>query len=245
MGIKPILFNTEMVRAILEGRKTQTRRRIKPQPTVCTEEELKDRALSGFDPYGFTVGITIPEKLAKECPYQPGDILWVRETFCALPVTPGGHMRGHDVYYYRADGDLRPDGWHRNWHPSIHMPKEAARIFLQVTNIWPSRVKTISDEQALAEGVPDDGDYPLDNPVYCPVCKGEGLIDRVHPETLGHMDVDCPYCDTPRKRFSYLWNSTIKPGEDYPKYSWDGNPWVWAIEFERCEKPEGWCIPCL
>lgn len=133
--VLPILFNTEMVQAILSGQKTVTRRIIKPQPTcVLSEEEATERTLSGEDPYGMHAYPTERDIILKaSC--QPGDILYVRETWCALPVNEAGHMRGHDIYYYRADGDMRPEGWRGNWHPSIHMPKEAARIFLRVTDV--------------------------------------------------------------------------------------------------------------
>ncbi len=130
MAIKPILFNTEMVRAILDGRKTCTRRIMKPQLTAH---------------YG--------TQYVKP-PYGPGDILYVRETWCALPVNEAGHMRGHSVYYYKADGDLRPEGWRGKWKPSIHMPKEAARIWLKVTDV---RVKRL--QKMWASDVPEEGIY--------------------------------------------------------------------------------------
>ena len=86
-------------------------------------------------------------------PYQPGDILYVRETWCALPVNEAGHMRGHSVYYYKADRDLRPEGWRGNWHPSIHMPKEAARIWLKVTDVRAERLWEISADGIRNEGL--------------------------------------------------------------------------------------------
>lgn len=209
--MKPILFNTEMVRAILAGRKTATRRVIKPQP----DEHL-------------TTGESALELLAVVCgPYHPGDILYVRETWAKV---------GDKAYGYKAD-----DIWSvPRWRPSIHMPREAARIFLRVTDVRVERLQDITDEQALAEGVPEDDDYPLENPVYCPKCKGEGILGAVHPVSLGYMDIDCPYCNTPPKRFSNLWDSTLKP-TDCALYGWDANPWVWVIEFERIKKED---IPC-
>ena len=151
----------------------------------------------------------------------------------------------NDFEYY-ADGLHEKDHWkdkyERTWmhrRPSIHMPKEAARIWLKVKDVRVERLQDIAEEQALSEGVPDDLDYPISK-VYCPRCRGEGLIGTVGV-SLGYMEVDCPYCDTAIKRFKNLWNSTIKKS-DLDRYGWDANPWVWVIEFERCEKPEGWCV---
>ena len=129
MAIKPILFNIEMVRAILDGRKSCTRRIVKPQWEECLNckyvhnEYIYDKLAENV--YCARCGYPlVPERRA---PYQPGDILYVRETWCGLPVNEAGHMRGHTIYYYKADGDLRPEGWRGAWRPSIHMPKEAAK----------------------------------------------------------------------------------------------------------------------
>ena len=138
MRVLPILFNTEMVRAILDGRKSCTRRVIKHNvdailnsPYHMEHPEVEDKQI-----------------ISKLClpPYQLGDILYVRETWCALPVNEAGHMRGHSVYYYKVDGDLRPEGWRGNWHPSIHMPKEAARIWLKVTDVRVERLQEITED---------------------------------------------------------------------------------------------------
>ncbi len=139
-SMKPILFNTEMVRAILDGRKTVTRRVIKPQPVeVITEEERIARALSGIDPYGFFTG-TLDTELLKKSPYHPGDILYVRETF----------QQGDDgSYIYRAGHKFEARG---GWKPSLHMPREAARLFLCVTNVRVERLQDITEEQAKVEG---------------------------------------------------------------------------------------------
>lgn len=196
MANKPILFNTEMVKAILEGRKTQTRRIIKPQPTYPRWNNIG--WLGWDDGHGYQI----------VAPCSPGDILWVRETWCRIPVSPGGHMRFPGIYYYAADGDIRPEGWNtKPWKPSIHMPKEAARIFLKVKCVWPRRLQDITAEECLCEGIEPDAHH-------------------VGPEFALGM-------------FNGLWDSTIKPA-DRDKYGWDANPWVWAIEFERCERPEGW-----
>ena len=185
MAIKPILFNTEMVKAILESRKTQTRRILKARHGG--ELEIHD------DPGGTA---RLCERCGSRCrglvpPYEVGDVLWVRETFDDVAL-------GHP-WYYKADGDLRPECWKgERWMPSIHMPKEAARIFLKVKGVRVERLRDMNDSDLA----------------------NEGFSDWV--------------------RFLSLWNSTIKPA-DCDKYDWNANPWVWVIEFERCEKPEGWC----
>ena len=219
MAIKPILFNTEMVRAILDGRKTCTRRVIELPENMDGVPVGKSGDSS--NPLGFMYpgGIKRP-------PYQPGDILYVRETWCALPVNEAGHMRGHSIYYYRADGDLRPEGWRGKWRPSIHMPKEAARIWLKVTDVRVERLQEIDED-----GVWDEGFK------FKPPC-----LTRVSAD--GHTcDLDGPcmssikYCDmTMGELFGReVWNSTIKKSDlDY--YGWSANPWVWVIEFERCER---------
>ena len=212
MAIKPILFNTEMVRAILDGRKTCTRRLVKPQPDekhtyplgfVTDSTEKKEMGCFGFGigEYGGSI------KYVKT-PYQPGDTLYVRETWCGLPVNEAGHMRGHTTYYYKADGELRPKGWRGTWHPSIHMPKEAARIWLKVTEVRVERLQEITPQGAWKEGA---------------------RCSCLHP---------VPDCAGNKTAFVNIWNSTIKKA-DLDRYGWDANPWVWVIEFERCEKPEG------
>lgn len=216
MAIKPILFNTDMVRASLDGRKSCTRRLVNPRqlmgmlPDRCKnatpDEFLKNKRMM-FKPY---CGMTDAELImtAYKEPYQPGDILYVRETWCALPVNEAGHMRGHPIYYYRADGDLRPEGWRGKWHPCIHMPKEAARIWLEVTDVRVERLQEISAESALAEGA--------DKYIHT-----DGELDETMTITS----------------FIGIWNSTIRKS-DLDSYGWDASPWVWVIEFERCEKPE-------
>ena len=209
MAIKPILFNTEMVRAILDGRKTCTRRVIELPENM--DGVPVGKSGDSNNPLGFMHpgGIKRP-------PYQPGDILYVRETWCELPVNEAGHMRGHPVYYYRADGDMRPEEWRGKWSPSTHMPKEAARIWLKVTDVRVERLQEITDEQAKREGIQYD---------ECPTgftWKQETDMHNCYTTPIGAMQA--------------LWNSTIRKS-DIDRYGWDANPWVWVIEFERCEKP--------
>ena len=203
MAIKPILFNTEMVRAILDGRKSCTRRLVKPQPDgkhtfplgfVTDSTEKKEVGCFGFgmNEYGGSIQYAKPQ-------YQPGDILYVRETWKKAP----------NGYYYYED-------WQRNdiadvtkWKPSIHMPKEAARIWLKVTNVRVERLQDITVEDALAEG-----------------------MDK-YIRLNGELDENSIITS-----FIGIWNSTIKKS-DLDRYGWDANPYVWPIEFERCENPEG------
>ena len=216
MAIKPILFNkqisTEMVRAILDGRKTCTRRLVKFLP----EENSQ---WTGYIKDGLMLYNGRNEPCIIKAPYQPGDTLYVRETWCGLPVNEAGHMRGHTIYYYKADGELRPKGWRGTWHPSIHMPKEAARIWLKVTDVRVERLRDITPKGAESEGV--------GNLFYDDIGYGE--------KNYG-TEVDPEY-GIAKEQFAWLWESTIKKS-DLDRYGWNANPWVWVIEFEWCEKPE-------
>lgn len=220
MAIKPILFNTEMVRAILDGRKTCTRRLVKFLPG-------ENPQWTGYIRDGLMLYNGKNEPCIRKAPYQPGDVLYIRETWCGLPVNEAGHMRGHTIYYYKADGELRPEGWRGTWHPSIHMPKEAARIWLKVTDVRVERLQDITEDQTEEEGF-----------LFTPPC--------LHMTGENYCDIDGPctseikYCDMGAGELfgKVLWNSTIKKS-DLDRYGWDANPWVWVIEFEQCEKPEG------
>jgi len=146
--VLPILFKTEMVQAILGGRKTVTRRVVK-------FTEGRNPNWTGYKKGGLILYNGKNEPCNKKPPYQPGDILYVRETWCKLPVTMDGRCCGYDVYYYKADRELRPEGWRGAWKPSIHMPKEAARIWLKVTDVRVERLQDITEEQAEREGCYD------------------------------------------------------------------------------------------
>ena len=203
MAIKPILFNTEMVRAILDGRKSCTRRLVKPEPQGYFE--VSEEPLYIYDTDGNQGKITPP--------YQPSDILYVRESYSELTFG----------YVYKADGEnIDHLGNVIKWHPSIHMPKEAARIWLKVTDVRVERLQEITEEQACMEGTDpwDEACYENNgwHPTFSDPDSGgdPNMIDGIHK----------------------LWNSTIKKS-DLDRYGWDANPWVWAIEYERCEKPEG------
>lgn len=250
MRERPILFNTEMVKAILDGRKACTRRVVKGY--IPKDAEF---GYTAFTPKGaiscrgmFETGYPgYGEKFIK-LPYRRGAILYVRETWQkAGLVDDFDHVIDGTEKYYYAAGPEAPcfDFWvdpetgehedHMPWKPSIHMPKEAARIWLKVTDVRVERLQEITEEGAKAEGMPDDLDYPVDK-AYCPVCNGIGLLDSHDINTLGHVEIDCESCNTYVKRFKNLWNTTIN-GKDIDTYGWDANPYVWVIEFERCEKP--------
>lgn len=214
MAIKPILFNTEMVRAILDGRKTCTRRLVRFLPG-------ENPQWTGYIRDGLMLYNGRNEPCIIKAPYQPGDTLYVRETWCGLPVNEAGHMRGHTIYYYKADGELRPKGWRGTWHPSIHMPKEASRIWLKVTDVRVERLQSITVEGAIREGAEGEKCHHTNAGAFgCTDCMNTGWIEP------------------PQVEFMQIWNSTIKKS-DLDRYGWDANPWVWVIEFERCEKPEG------
>lgn len=205
MAIKPILFNTEMVRAILDGRKTCTRRVIKPQWEECPtckyvhNEYIYDKMAENV----YCARCGYPMEPERRSPYQPDDILYIRETWDCYPEYEDENAPG--IYYYKADGDLRPEEYRNiGWLSPIHMPKEAARIWLKVTDVRVERLQEITEVQAQAEG-----------------CNS-GLLTGA--------------C-TARGQFEDLWNTTIKKS-DLDRYGWDANPWVWVIEFERCEKPQ-------
>ena len=210
MPIKPILFNTDMVRAILDGRKSCTRRICKDanEYTVPDMEfynaDKRTYAVHNFVDKEHTEQLSTAERT---CPICTGDILYVRETWKEAP-------KG---YYYYED-------WQRNdiaditkWKPSIHMPKEAARIWLKVTDVRVERLQEITEDGCIAEGIYPSNCRGCNATFGCDVCPDEG-----------YDEVD---------KFVEVWNSTIKKS-DLDRYGWDASPWVWVIEFERCEKPE-------
>lgn len=221
--VLPILFNTEMVRANLDGRKTCTRRLVNPRqfmgmlPDRCKnatpDEFLKNKRMM-FKPYCDMTDAELIMTAYKE-PYQPGDILYVRETVWQkigyyLDVDGETKPSWYNEFRYVASDEKPETGWNYSWvkRPSIHMPKEAARIWLKVTDVKVERLQEIT---------PD-------------AIKNEGII--LNPkEYVGKFD----YTSELYFLFQRLWNSTIKKS-DFDRYGWDANPYVWVIEFERCEK---------
>ena len=207
--VLPILFNTDMVRAILDGRKTETRRICKDGDKYVVPDmgfynkDKRTYAVHIYSDPAYKNQIALVERT---CPVCPGDILYVRETW--NETTHG--------YNYKASplGNSR-DSY--DWRPSIHMPKEAARIWLRVMDVRVERLQAITEEQAKAEGAvrcyeeirPEE-----DTPVIYQSGDEGGYY------TLG---------------FKALWNSLTRKQEID---GWDANPWVWVIKFEQCEKPE-------
>ena len=148
--MKPILFSTSMVQAILDGRKTQTRRVIKPQPNSKAEYKGTEIGKHVFE--------TDIDMWHIKSPYQPGQVLWVRETWSMIDDMP------YDNYVYRTDyGTTEDDSFPPSmfkWKPSIHMPREAARIFLRVKNVRVERLQDITAHDAIREGM--ESETPFD-----------------------------------------------------------------------------------
>ena len=191
--MKPILFNTEMVSAIRDGKKTVMRRVVK---------KLTKR---------LTTGENALVLAAAACsPYQPGDILYVRETWCDN-VDYDLYPFETERFLYRADRtekELPAPEWFYGWRPSIHMPREAARIFLRVTDVYLGKLWDIDGAGVLSEGVDNGSSNPK----------------------MGKR-----WENMQRMAFSEIWNRTLPP-KDRDRYGWDANPWVWVIEFERIDK---------
>lgn len=230
MRTLPILFKTEMVQALLAGRKTCTRRLVKFLPG-------KNPQWTGYIKDGLMLYNGKNEPCIRKAPYQPGDILYVRETWERFECCNcEGDERGNchkepkksvldktcGCYMYRATDEISGDA---KWHPSIHMPKYAARIWLKVTDVRVERLQEITEDQTEEEGF-----------LFTPPC--------LHLTGENYCDIDGPctssvkYCDMGAGELfgKVLWNSTIKK-TDLDRYGWNANPWVWVIEFERCEKP--------
>lgn len=221
--VYPILFNTAMVQALLAGRKSCTRRIVKPQPPsaahiVSTDGNFAWALLKNEETHWV------------KSAYDVGDILWVRETWCE-------YIHNHVIdglkYAYKADATSNSEemreAYGYKWHPSIHMPKAAARIFLRVKSVRAEKLADITDIEVEAEGVRK--------------WTKDGKLYKYAP--ADHKgDYPCwlwEECSTdPLIAFSRLWDSTVK-NEHAEKSGWRANPWVWVIEFERCKKPEGWC----
>ena len=203
---RPILFNAEMVRALLEGRKTQTRRVVKPQPDLRNWIKVR----RGKERFGNHI---CDSKSLVMCPYgQAGDRLWVRETWADLSNAGFSIGEKETPAAYRAstcaEGDRIREDYGIKWKPSIHMPRWASRINLEIKAIRVERLQDISEVDAIAEGITDGG---------CTNC-GEH-------EPCG-CDAPMPdYIDA----FACLWHSI------HGTESWHSNPWVWVIEFERIE----------
>ena len=215
MKERPIIFSAPMVRAILEGRKTQTRRVVKPQGSILTDRMARSL---GVQPPPVQNSPVIP------CPYgQPGDRLWVRETF-SYWLRNSDRLPDESDYeapWYRADADayglLGRDEYgpvyaeQLLWKPSIYMPRTASRILLEVVSVRVERLQEISEDDCLAEGIAQIVRESLPGFQQC------GEYDVI--------DID------PAAEYLELWESINGHG------SWHANPWVWVVEFKVIGRP--------
>lgn len=254
--MKPILFNTDMVKAILEGRKTMTRRIANINTEISCGDGTKDHefVLDNFNPVHEPTGFVcrrcgfgvaprhsrIPVGTSFFRPrYWPGDILYVRETWRiqaahrfeadvriefkarGQKVTIQFPGRCSDSHERESYDDFVSHWWSNGkWHPSIFMPKEAARIFLKVKSVRVERLHDLTNEDALKEGC-------IGIPCDCSNRDEHGCVDCLNTGWI----------EPPAIGFIELWDSTINKA-DLPTCGFDANPWVWVIEFERCEKPQ-------
>ena len=259
MSVKPILFNTEMVRAIQEGRKVQTRRIVKGAGRWMDFIEISDQmAITAVDRAGNEYPKDVPGTYATfESEYEPhypvfksayevGDLLYVRETWnygtvdsdCKEYSVPECWFEEEDWrndgkykyiicrFWYKADPEDEEDmvKLGGRWRPSIHMPKEAARIWLRVTGIECQRIQNITVDDARAEGIVVD-EYSNE--------AGETF----HTDNDGNTwEAEMSEEADTLLAFQTLWDSTVQKTE-LKQYGWNANPWVWVYHFERCEKP--------
>lgn len=215
MKERPILFSAPMVNAILNGTKTQTRRIVKNPIPPNAKSITRYLNKQGNEVFGFRLGTSsmlgeITELANIKCPYgKPCDRLWVRETF--LCDTNG--------FIYRADGDFEGNaGILGGWKPSIHMPRSASRIDLEITGIRVERLQDISEEDAIAEGVERDrGGWKSYEIIHSGKHNGERSPLAAFPN------------QSPLTSYIELWESINGSG------SWDFNPFVWVVEFKRIQ----------
>ncbi len=186
--MKGILFNTDMVRAILDGRKTVTRRPIKKsvvEKFVISQDGI---LLGSYDERHPEWNIY---PTLDDCPYQPGSIIYVRETWKQAVCDPaGGGYALTDLYLYKADEPINTEGMdvEDRWHPSIHMPKEAVRIFLRVTGIKVQRVKEITEDEAIAEGFASRKEFISDFLKMYPECTEDSWVWVIAFERISKED---------------------------------------------------------
>ncbi len=212
MKERPILFSTPMVRAILAGTKTQTRRVVKAAPPPGAQRVIRPFAgvrlqWAATDPHDMEQGQLVLGDVPRYPYGQPGDRLWVREAWRAVWSSDHEPPRNFDESYrfwYEADTPLQ-DGYGK-LRPSIHMPRCASRITLEVTGVRVERLQDISEADALAEGI-------------------ERCQDGKFPNYLSPSG----YAGNPVASYRTLWESINGTG------SWDANPWVWVVEFKRAE----------
>lgn len=208
---RPILFSTPMVQAIMAGRKTMTRRLVKPQPADDTEIAFMPNEPLNWQgewcPYMWMT--EEGESVAKHCPYgQPGDLLWVREKFTIIgsDIVRGGEgeiLEENHIYCFKGQKLPHIENLYK-WKPSIHLPKAAARIWLEVINVRAERLQDITEEDAIAEGVEQNRDGSWHD----------------------YIATDRLWQDAAKPSFISLW---MKINGDE---SWKANSWVWVVSFK-------------
>ena len=221
---RPILFSGPMVRALLDGSKTQTRRVVKPQPVRVEDSSILQWRGGLFQPERLPAN----SNMLKHCPYgQPGDRLWVRETCIGWET-----HEGRDGVWYVADGTFRPientreaaDQWlvlrtYRGERgaqgPGIHMPRWASRILVEIVSVRVERLRDISEADSLAEGIQQ-------RPVRCRDARLAG-------QTVYGIGDENDWANTARQAYEHLWEQINGPG------SWDANPFVWVVSFNRVD----------
>lgn len=248
MAVKSIVFNTDMTKLILDGLKTSTRRIIKPQPLVTPNHiEWRGYEANQFEGQfaGFDNMLLARLIVDGKTPYKPGDVLYVRETWNG--VRTGNPKLGyHTTYWYKADDKYEnPDD---KWRPSTQMPKEAARLFLRVTDLKVERLQDISVEGILAEGInvelpaickqEMDPNYPSEEQrrqylEMSPEQQDAFVQNRARHTYMGW----CKYADDLMAKMKRVWDNNLKPVE-IDQFKWDANPWVWVIEFEKISRGE-------
>lgn len=239
---RPILFSAPMMRALLDGTKTQTRRAFSDRMIKTMGYAADAGEVSRFIEQA-RMEANDESYVLDFCPYgQPGDRLWVREAWAQrgawrIPAWPeadadDAYWAGTEEVIYTADVEKPATGW--RGRPSIHMPRAASRILLEIVSVRVERLNDCSEADAKAEGVmqlDDDNARPEVRTKagwqLCPTCAGTGLRSTLGAGGGVNFDVDCVDCDTHLKLYRHLWESINGVG------SWAANPWVWRVEFRR------------
>lgn len=223
MAERPILFSGAMVRALIAGTKTQTRRALRVQPPNTTQSFHLYHHPDPRPHYWAMDGGSLLDFVVP-CPYGPvGDYLYVRETFAPIyPQDPCYHGGKPIEYDYRAsytNGDRLGDslGIKKTWKPAIHMPRAASRILLEVTNVRVERLQDISEADAIAEGIERPEDMSAEAIAALDIWEG---AERRCFNALNQ----------PIHQYRRLWDQINGEG------AWDTNPWVWAISFKRIKE---------
>ena len=236
MKERPILFSAQMVRALLDGSKTQTRRIVDPQfqpdalPIEMTATDERGFVTEGHTGMWWCEAAGNPDEAVRCRHGVPGDRLWVREAWKAHSTFD--HLPPRDIpqshVWYLADDGYKAESRTR---ASMHMPRWASRITLEIAGVRVERLQDISEADAEAEGCERlDIEREVHDWKICPKCGGTRLHNALGSSGGVVFDVDCSACDTYVKRYKHLWVSINGAG------SWDLNPWVWVVEFKVVPK---------